>query len=130
MPSGLSKIHYCQNSNPTVPSFITNGVLLSWRFCKELSVEIWMLSTFFVVTVFIREFDKKASHAFFGSFWKKLLQSVTESSTSLKVIVTKCNKKIITKYDNYCKLRQNLWQSVTGISKCDKRLLEKCDTYH
>ena len=130
MPSGLSKIHYCQNSNLTVPSFITNGVLLSWKFCKELSVEIWMLSNFFVMTVFIREFGKKASHALFGSFWKKLLQSVTESSTHLKVIVTKCDKKIITKYDGHYKLRQNLWQSVTSISKCDKRLLEKYDRYH
>ena len=57
------------------------------------------------MTVFIRECDKKTVHSLSGSFWKKSLQSVTESSTNLKVIVTKCDEKflqiveIITKWD-------------------------------
>ena len=46
-----------------------------------------------------------------------------------------CDKKIITKYDRYYKVRKNLLQSVKGIAKCDTRLLEsvtrirKCGNY-
>lgn len=50
---------------------------------------------FFVMTVFIRECEKKTAHSLFGSFWKKLLQIVTERLTNLKGIVSECDKKVL-----------------------------------
>ena len=48
-----------------------------------------------------------------------------ESFTNFKVIITKCHR--------YYKVRQNVLQSVTDITKCEKKLLQtvtdvtKCD---
>ena len=77
--------------------------------------------------VFVAVCGKKNSNALFGSFWKKILQSVTnkESFTNFKIIVTKCDKKLlqrmtvsetefIAKRDRCCKV----WQEV--ITKCDR----------
>ena len=46
--------------------------------------------------------------------------------------------KIITKYDRYYEVSENFLQSVTGITKCEKSLLQsvagttitKCDIYY
>ena len=46
------------------------------------------------------------------------------------------SQKIITECDRYYKVRQNSLQSVTGTTKCDKRLLQsvagttQCDNYY
>ena len=85
--------------------------------------------------------EKKSKNTLFWSFWKKLLQSVTnrERFTNLKTFITKCGKKIIRKCDKctkwertYSKVLQVLlgvtrgyykvwqvWQSVTVIAKWD-----------
>ena len=53
---------------------------------------------------------------------------------NFKTFITKCDRKIITKCDRYYKIMLNLLQSVTDITKCDKRLLQsvtsikKCDS--
>ena len=72
------------------------------------------------MTVFIREFGKKASHALFGTFWKKLLQSVTESSTHLKVIVTKCDKKLLqsmTVITSWDRIYGKVWQVFQSVTR-------------
>ena len=33
-------------------------------------------------------------------------------------------QKVFTKNDRYCKMRQNLLKSLTGITNCDKKLLQ------
>ena len=76
-----------------------------------------MLPKFFLLTVFITNCDKMTPLTFFGLFWKKLLQSVTrESVPNLRILTTK--------FDRYFKVRQNLQLSVTGFTKCDRRLLQ------
>ena len=47
------------------------------------------------------------------------LQTVLSFVLSRKII-TKCNKKTITKCDGYCKSRQNLLQSMTGFTSITK----------
>ena len=74
---------------------------------------MWMLRRFFVIIVFFTTSDKMTLiTTLFGSFWKKILQNVTnrESFTNFKTIITKCDK--------------NLLQSVTGVTKWDKKLFQ------
>ena len=69
-------------------------------------------------------------HALFWTFWKNIWKSKSKQRrfTNLKIIIAKC--------DRYCKLRQNLLKSVTGITKCDMRLLQsiigikRCNNYY
>ena len=76
-----------------------------------------MLPKFFLLTVFITKCDKMTPLTFFGLFWKKLLQSVTrESVPNLRILITK--------FDRYFKVRENLQLSVTGFTKRDRRLLQ------
>ena len=78
---------------------------------------MWMLRRFLVIIIFFTKSDKMTLiTTLFGSFWKKILQSVInkESFTNFKTIITKCDK--------------NLLQSVTGVTKWGKKLFQsmKC----
>ena len=96
----------------TIKSLINNVPLLSSQFCKAYTVKFWILFKFYAITVFIRKCDKKTSHRLSCTFWKNFLQNVTnrERFVIFKIIVTKYDKR--------------LSQIVTGITKCEKRLLE------
>ena len=106
--------------------FISNSVLLFSQCWKVKAVKIWILSKFFLITVFMTVGDKMTSLTLW-SFLKNLLQSVTNGvlKSDKKFHEFKSNhykklwQKVITKFDRYYKVRQNLLQSVTGIAKCD-----------
>ena len=52
----------------------------------------------------------------------------TEYFTNFKIIITKCDKRLCSRY---YKMRHNLLQSVTGIGKCDKKYtITLCDSYY
>ena len=96
--------------------FISNSVLLFSQCWKVKAVKIWILSKFFLITVFMTVGDKMTSLTLW-SFLKNLLQSVTNG-------VLKSDKKFHEfKSNHYKKLWQKcdkkFLQSVTGITKCD-----------
>ena len=91
----------------------------------------------------------QTSHTLFGAFRKYLLQSVTKTFfyhkvwqenvpyclwSFLKILITKCYKKIFTKCDIYHKVWQELITKCCFlkilITKCDKNVIKKCDIYH
>ena len=68
-----------------------------------------MLSKFSAISVFIITCHKNNSMTLSGNFRKSLSESMTNRNCfhNFKITITKYNK--------------NLFQSVTGIAKCDKR---------
>ena len=46
----------CHNSPVIMMLLISNGLLLSWQFCKEKTQKIWMLPKFFIIKVLVSLF--------------------------------------------------------------------------
>ena len=57
------------------------------------------------VTVFTTKFDSETSHIIFSVFWNFFLQSVTnrERLTYFKMIITKCDKRIVQSVEDMTK---------------------------
>ena len=77
-----------------------------------------MLSQFFAITIFIIKCDKNVSPTLSGNFRKSLSESMTNRNCyhTFGITITKYNK--------------NLFQSVTGITKCDKKSLQSVNRYY
>ena len=62
------KISDNQNSDMTYDIIDKQRSLLSSQFWKVQTMKMWMLSKFFAVVIYIKTYDKKTSHTFFGLF--------------------------------------------------------------
>ena len=115
--SGLLTIQNCRNSHVTMTLAISNGLLHYWKFWKEKTKNVDAIQVLCNNSFYYKVW-KMASFTVFGSFWEKMLQSVTtrESFTNFKTIITKCNKG--------CYKVWQVFQSETEfITNCDRHYI-------